>query len=48
MESYLTRVLDKKIRNGYITWGKKGCYVIKTELYRREDDNNDNGDDDDQ
>ena len=30
MKSYLTRVRDKKIRNGYITLDTKlGCYVIK-------------------
>ena len=29
IKSYLTRVRDKKICNGYITIGKKGCYVIK-------------------
>ena len=28
MKSYLTRVCNKKIRNGYITLEKKGCYAI--------------------
>ena len=29
MKSYLTRVWNKKIRNGYFIIGNKGCYVIK-------------------
>ena len=31
MKSYLTHVRDKKIRDGYITWQNKGCYLIKGE-----------------
>ena len=29
MKSYLTRILDKKIRNSCITLETMGCYVIK-------------------
>ena len=32
MKSYLTRVRDKNIRNGYITLESKVCYVIKADL----------------
>ena len=32
MKSYLTRVWDKKIRNGNITLEKKGCYEINRNI----------------
>ena len=33
MKSYLTRVRDKKIPNGYINLGNKGYYVIKKKYF---------------